>query len=90
MKPLIALIPLVLAAVPPARFQGEASAYVHFVHDVAATCPIKAPAGYTLKGCHQKLGKQSILILPNPCAYPGEFARIACHEIGHVNGWGHE
>ena len=89
MKPLIAILAAsaVSSAAPPVQYQGDASAYVHFVRDVAATCPIKAPAGYTLKGCHQRLGGQSILILPHPCAYPGEFARIVCHEIGHTNGW---
>ena len=90
MKPLIVILAAstVSSAAPPVQYQGEASAYVHFVRNVPATCPFKAPEGYTVKGWHQRLNGQSIIILPHPCAYPAEeFARIACHEIGHVNGW---
>ncbi|MGZ8363994.1 MAG: hypothetical protein ACXW3D_08730 [Caulobacteraceae bacterium] len=28
------------------------------------------------------------IIMPNPCDFPNEtYAKLLCHEMGHVNGW---
>jgi hypothetical protein len=32
---------------------------------------------------------ERIMILPDPCIYPGRYAEIVCHERGHVLGWVH-
>ena len=32
---------------------------------------------------------EQIMILPDPCTYPGRYAEVACHEIGHARGWVH-
>lgn len=33
--------------------------------------------------------KRAVMHLPNPCTYPqtDAYARLACHEMGHANGW---
>lgn len=32
---------------------------------------------------------EQIIILPDPCGYPGRYAEVVCHEIGHAHGWVH-
>ncbi len=32
-------------------------------------------------------GSEGIAAAPNPCTREGWYARLACHELGHVNGW---
>lgn len=74
---------------PPARFQGDNMAVVIFASDVSAFCG-KAPAGYTVMGCQGRRKGVPVIVLPNPCtsgAIDGT-AKIACHELGHLNGWG--
>jgi hypothetical protein len=33
--------------------------------------------------------QNKVMHLPNPCTYPqtDPYARLACHEMGHANGW---
>ncbi|WPZ05474.1 hypothetical protein [Pelagerythrobacter marinus] len=82
------------AGMPPERFQGEGVAIVMFADDVNDHCPLGVPAGYTLLGCAFQVEGTPVLVLPNPCPMGDVelFARIACHELGHRNGWsgGHE
>lgn len=33
---------------------------------------------------------ENVMILPDPCAYPGRYAEVVCHEIGHARGWVHQ
>lgn len=76
---------LVDSGFPPVRYQGEAAAAVYFLDDVSVACGKAAP-GYTILACAQGVN----IALPNPCKpeFRGEvFARIACHELGHRNGW---
>lgn len=60
---------------------------VAFVHPdaVAATCS-KLGSRVVAAGC--AVGKD-LIVLPNPCLryQLGSYAQLACHELGHVNGW---
>lgn len=33
-------------------------------------------------------GSKTLVTLPNPCAFPGKYAEMACHELARSNGWG--
>lgn len=74
---------------PPRRYRRDATAQVHFVDQkhVTGYCDAGDPAGpgWETVACESGF----TLYLPNPCTYPDgdEYARIACHELGHVNGW---
>ena len=74
---------------PPLRFQGDSLAMVYFTSDVEAVCGPSDP-GTKIIACTQPLKKGGHLVtLPNPCLWADSefFARIACHEAGHVLGW---
>jgi hypothetical protein len=74
---------------PPLRYRGDGQASVSFMHDVSRLCTLinpKLPPGYAYEACMDG----NHLNLPNPCAprFAGEtYAHIACHELGHINGW---
>lgn len=78
----------VYAGMPPLRLQGDGIGVVAYVSDLAPYCG-KAPPGYTIYGCHRQIDGVGVSFLLNPCTF-GDFefwARIACHEAGHRNGW---
>jgi len=75
---------------PPDRFKGDVRATVIFVQPelLQARCapylpPV--PAEYVIEACVV----DGVMILPNPCALRtiSLFDQLACHEIGHLNGW---
>ena len=75
---------------PPDRYQVDGSAasatFLSGQEPINMLCGA-APAGFHTLAC-VKPGAH--LILPNPCgtAFLGEdYAKIACHELGHLNGW---
>jgi hypothetical protein len=66
---------------PPTRYQGDAVAGVVFTTEggVQAMCPgVRYAVGCTVGGT---------IYLPNPCRWRDAYATLACHELGHVNGW---
>lgn len=71
---------------PPVRFTQDTQAQVSFVapNKVAKACDEKDPQ-HLLEAC-QFGGK---IVLPNPCTFPltDSYARLACHELAHVNNW---
>lgn len=77
------------AGMPPHRFQGDGASVVIFASDVTRYCG-PAPAGYVKLGCQGTKDGVPIIVLPNPCIVGDReaFARIACHEGAHRNGWG--
>lgn len=81
----------VYSGIPPARYWGEGVAVTLYVNDVAKHCPIEVPSGHVLLGCaYRTADGVPVSVLPNPCFFDMEaemFARIACHEKGHQNGW---
>jgi hypothetical protein len=69
----------------PVRNDVTITKPVHFTHSIELYCG-KAPEGYHFSGCV----RDGELTLPNPCdpAYSHEkFAKLACHELAHLNGW---
>ena len=70
----------------PQRYQGDNSATVIFTsrqETMDGACTPKKP-GLALACTLQK----KTIIMPNPCLWPGnEYAKLLCHEMGHVNGW---
>ena len=75
---------------PPERYTRDAS-LVLSISDQAGieqTCqPLFGvpPPGRKTLGC--TVG--DTVTLPNPCTFPETetYARMLCHELGHVNGW---
>jgi hypothetical protein len=73
---------------PPVQFQHPGT---YPVKTVATADIAKACAGVSVVGerpgpvlaCY----RPPFVILPNFCEWPGPIADIACHEIGHANGW---
>lgn len=33
-------------------------------------------------------GNTDFITMPNPCAFPDDYARLQCHELARANGWG--
>ena len=81
---------------PPARFLRDgAVAVVGFadpdtVHELCAQGE-PLPAGTRILACvMRRPDGAALMFLPNPCRHEGFYAELACHEMGHVNGWGPE
>ena len=82
--------PMINSGYPPERFMGDAAAIVVFTNDVPSICG-QAPPGFVIRACASE--KQRTIVMPNPChpQFDGEeFAKIMCHELGHINGWPRE
>jgi len=82
---------LIDSGYPPMRYQHDATAAaVRFSSDqdyIDRVCG-KSPKGFVTLACTLQDKRQEVL--PNPCAeeFAGQsFARTACHELGHLNGW---
>ena len=79
---------------PPERFRGDSIALVIFTDraGIDKMCGV-APPGHYIIACKRTLENGApIVIMPNPCPL-GEvefYAKIMCHENGHVNGWSGE
>jgi hypothetical protein len=70
---------------PPVRYRKDTKATVYFEQ------PNKINADDN-DGCDSAVFAYqdgNNIHLPNPCVYPktDAYARIACHEMGHKNGW---
>lgn len=73
---------------PPERFQGESvPAVVYFadpmtVHIVCAEASGQSGVGYQILACTRQ--DKSIMLLPDPCLFEGEYAALVCHERSHL------
>lgn len=70
----------------PREFRGPISVQVQFESaiGVQAICSIITSGRLqNVEAC----GNAQRLILPDPCTYPGRYAEVVCHEIGHARGW---
>lgn len=82
---------------PPKKYQGLdfVSTRVEFVQDADSKegCEKYGTIGViacTRRSAGTAYDPLSIVVMPNPCQYPEEdYARIMCHELGHVRGWHH-
>lgn len=81
---------------PPVRFLGDgAVGVVGFadegsVNQVCLDGEKPKPDTVILACVFRREDGTAVMILPNPCRYEGYYAELACHEMGHVNGWGPE
>lgn len=80
------------SGLPPERFRGNAAALVYFTDrtGVEQLCGTAEPPNIMIACKRSFAGDGVIVIMPNPCLI-GEaefFAKIMCHEMGHVQGWG--
>lgn len=75
--------------IPPVRYQKENGSIVLFLDDISTVCGKSGDPKMILIACQFEKDKAPILVLPNPCKFAGIdwYARIACHELGHRNGW---
>ena len=76
---------------PPRQYQGEASYTVQTTRDINALCGPN-PRGRVVRACTLGLDTDHPrVVLPNPCGrgWSDDYAALACHEQGHVNGWRH-
>lgn len=77
---------------PPPEYRGDAMVFVHYVarDRIEEMCAGAEKRWLTdqVFACARGL----LLILPNPCESPfrGYDGELACHELGHANGWRHE
>lgn len=79
----------------PEQYQGnpEHPLKIIFVepgHAIDVYCG-KAERGFYTLACSKA---PNILVMPNPCRYPeykdpDSYARLLCHEKGHLMGWHH-
>lgn len=76
------------SSAPPMRYRGDNAPGTLFVSDVAPYCGPSDP-GHRIIACSGDKNGTPIIVLPNPCplADVEVYARIACHELGHRNGW---
>jgi hypothetical protein len=74
---------------PPVRYQGDATISTTILGgNLYEACGVTPVPGFKLEAC--SMPWENKLVLPNPCdvSFAGEtFARLACHELGHLNGW---
>lgn len=79
------------SGMPPERFRGNAASVVVFTDraGIEAICGKSEPPNIML-ACRRAFPNGTpLVVMPNPCLL-GEsefFAKIMCHEMGHVNGW---
>lgn len=72
------------ASMPPERYQQSRPVMVEIVSPemVASRC-IQRGAVVPAMAC----ANTEFITMPNPCQYQDWYARLLCHELGHVNGW---
>ncbi len=90
---LITLIMTFLAPIPSgAGWQKDNIVVVSFTSNPGEACAalLGGKPDDSILACVDDIGGRK-MVLPNPCLIKNEhYARIACHELGHTNGWRHE
>jgi hypothetical protein len=75
---------------PPIRYQKDVTVTIHFQspekidRDSQGPRSVCGSAVFAYTNANNKT-----MHMPNPCTYPqtDAYARLMCHEMGHVNGW---
>lgn len=79
-----------IAPLPPTDLRGNNKTEVVYLDPLTVDLRCGGdldPTNGFIVACH--FYKTDVTILPNPCLYKDEpYARLACHELGHDNGWG--
>ena len=76
------------AQLPPRAFRGPVQITVQFTNaeNVESLCGMITNGRlHGVEAC----ANEQVMILPDPCGYPGRYAEIVCHEAGHALGWVH-
>jgi len=83
----LALYAVAFAQRAPIAYRGPVQITVQF----ASTENVENLCGMITGGRLRNVeacANEQVMILPDPCTYPGRYAEVVCHELGHVNGWG--
>lgn len=79
--------------IPPKEYRTDTFAdRAIFTKDPEAECAYRGAiiiAGSEIRACVHISNGTKTIILPNPCNETGSYARLVCHELGHLNGWMH-
>jgi hypothetical protein len=82
--------PTMNSGLPPERFRANSAAFIIFTDraGIEAACG-KAQPGYVIIACKREIDGTPVIIMPNACPMGQTeiYARILCHESGHVQGW---
>jgi hypothetical protein len=72
---------------PPPQFRGDVTARIEFVapERVSLRC-MERGVPYLANACTG----QGLMTMPNPCGFSDAYAKIACHEMAHINGWAND
>jgi hypothetical protein len=74
--------------VPPVKYQTNNIAIIAIVDNPGEWPGCEPKEGWVTRGCTKI--KDRTIVMPNPCYYPKDYyARVLCHELGHINGWQH-
>jgi hypothetical protein len=76
------------AQLPPLAYRGPVQITVQFTdaQNVEGLCGMITEGRLrNVEAC----ANEQVMILPDPCTYPGRYAEVVCHEIGHSHGWVH-
>ena len=79
---------LALAQMPPRAFRGPVRVTVQFTNaqNVENLCEMISEGRLSsVEAC----ANEQVMVLPDPCDYPGRYAEVVCHEIAHTHGWVH-
>ena len=76
------------AQLPPRAFRGPVQITVQFTsaENVDGLCRMITEDRLRNR---EACANEQVMILPDPCTYPGRYAEVVCHEIGHSHGWAH-
>ena len=75
-----------LAQMPPRMFRGPVQITVQFTSSENVENLCGMITGGRLRNV-EACANENVMILPDPCTYPGRYAEVVCHEIGHSHGW---
>ncbi len=81
-----ALIAQAFAQMPPRMFRGPVQITVQFASSENVENLCGMITGGRLRNV-EACANENVMILPDPCTYPGRYAEVVCHEIGHSHGW---
>ncbi|MEO0712728.1 MAG: hypothetical protein AAFY37_02325 [Pseudomonadota bacterium] len=75
---------------PPDTYRGDVTVAVEFIEPgkVGTRCAERGASPYGLSIANA-CASPELVTMPNPCKVfqGGRYAKILCHELGHVNGW---
>lgn len=76
----------------PLQYRGDAAATIITAGQVPVHvfCTDGAPTDRVALACTS--ADRKVIVMPNPCEFADSerYARLLCHEMGHVNGWEHD